>query len=1002
MKIHKTNLWALAGRSSNLLSLSTIALSLLGAGQSMAQLTWTGATDALWSTSSNWTDGTNPGVPANGTALNFGGALYPNPTSFPIDNDVAGLTTGAINFNNNGEVAAAGPPVVVAQNIPFTLGKADLSQTITLGGNINTAISGSAPANSGFTDTINLNLVLNGARTISPNVSGTRTHSINAFGVISDDALGPYVLTKGGGATLGLANTANTFAGAMTITGGTLVATSLQASGTNSSIGSGSVINLAGGSLNLGNVGSTVAIAAISPINRAINFSGSGGINITAVGNVTFSGDFNNTTATNKTFTLGGDANGNIFQGVLAENGAGVLSVTKANFGSWTLTGDNTFTGLLDIPQGSLNVESISDTVGSDMGRSNLFKLGTGVQNGTLNYTGNSATTTRQLQIGFNNGTNISGGAIISANGANGGSGLKFTNADFNTTRPDSATTRPLVLGGSNTDANEISGRIIDLNTNLKIAVTKSGAGLWILSGDNTYTGTNTITGGTLQVNDSTNGLGNSTVATAIILNGGNLSLRNDGAGSNSTIIYGSTSNPAGYNVQLQSTNQVTNFTINVDNLTTNTGNTIQLGPVTQNSAFARVLNVTGGNGYRLTLPSLGLAPTTGQNTTLNPTSANLIITGNVTNPMSGFGPGNFDTLTLSGTSNGNRIDGGISDAAGSSLALGGLTRLTKSGTSTWGLNGTNTYAGITSVDNGTLLLNGNSPLTTGTVTVNGGTLGGIGTLGGAVTVTAAGSLAPGNAGLGTLTLNSSLNVAAQAAGSGKLNFELGPIATSDKIAVGGALTIGPANPAPGVLGFSDFTFSALPGLANGTYPLITGATSLVGSLDATNLTGTLGAGPAQGTLQLNGNNIELLVTGAVSDPFLAWSLGAPFDGDANNDGVENGLAWLLGASGPNVSALGLLPEVTQLPGGGLQLAFDMLPLGERDGAKLILQHSSDLGDPWASVLVPDATGGAAPVTFIVTDSDLVDPKNPLAVTATISSSEAAAGKLFGRLKAER
>ncbi|MGL5019535.1 MAG: hypothetical protein ACRDBP_15480, partial [Luteolibacter sp.] len=258
----------------------------------MAQLTWTGATDALWSTASNWTDGTNPGVPAGG-ALNFGGAVYGAPANFPTNNDLSGLTVGGINFNNTN---------IAGQTAAFSLGT--LGQSITLGGNISTATDAASPTFTTVTDIINLNLVLNGARTISANLNGSRNHGINIFGVISDDASGPYVLTKGGGATLGLAGTANTFAGAMTINSGTLVVTSLQASGTNSSIGSGSVINLAGGSLTLNTVGSTSAIAAISPIDRTISFSASGGINIQTVGNLTFSGPFNNTTATNKTFTL--------------------------------------------------------------------------------------------------------------------------------------------------------------------------------------------------------------------------------------------------------------------------------------------------------------------------------------------------------------------------------------------------------------------------------------------------------------------------------------------------------------------------------------------------------------------------------------------------------------------------------------------------------------------------------------------------------------------------
>jgi hypothetical protein len=41
-----------------------------------------------------------------------------------------------------------------------------------------------------------------------------------------------------------------------------------------------------------------------------------------------------------------------------------------------------------------------------------------------------------------------------------------------------------------------------------------------------------------------------------------------------------------------------------------------------------------------------------------------------------------------------------------------------------------------------------------------------------------------------------------------------------------------------------------------------------------------------------------------------AWSGGAPADGDANGDGVINGVAWALGAANPNVNALSLLPTI--------------------------------------------------------------------------------------------
>ncbi len=131
--------------------------------------------------------------------------------------------------------------------------------------------------------------------------------------------------------------------------------------------------------------------------------------------------------------------------------------------------------------------------------------------------------------------------------------------------------------------------------------------------------------------------------------------------------------------------------------------------------------------------------------------------------------------------------------------------------------------------------------------------------------------------------------------------------------------------------------------------------------------------------------------------PYDTWSGGAPFNGDTNGDGVKNGLAFLLGAANPNVSALGLLPTVMQ-SGGGLVLTFKSLNAASRGGAVLYVEHSSNLGisDPWLGTVVPDTNGGPVNgVTFAVT------PGSPNSVTATISSSEAAGGKLFGRLRAE-
>ena len=271
---------------------------------------------------------------------------------------------------------------------------------------------------------------------------------------------------------------------------------------------------------------------------------------------------------------------------------------------------------------------------------------------------------------------------------------------------------------------------------------------------------------------------------------------------------------------------------------------------------------------------------------------------------------------------------------------VGASGTVTKSGSGTWTLSGTNTYTGATTINAGTLIITGATQATSA-ITFNGGSLG----------------------------------------------FDTGFPVTAASAAVD---------------------------LANGTIKVTgsTGAPSYT-LLTAASITGTpVLAAPVSGyQLQvIDGATDELrLVQTGGGSPYDTWSGGAPFDGDANTDGVPNGLAFLLGAVTPGANATGLLPTTSQT-GGNLVMSFTCLATADRGSSTLTLEYDGDLAGTWLSVPVPGAVGAPNPivettttgsVSFVATDGGTNGNGDALInVEATISdATEAASGKLFGRLK---
>lgn len=143
-------------------------------------------------------------------------------------------------------------------------------------------------------------------------------------------------------------------------------------------------------------------------------------------------------------------------------------------------------------------------------------------------------------------------------------------------------------------------------------------------------------------------------------------------------------------------------------------------------------------------------------------------------------GTGGWGQVTVNSTSN---IGG--SGNINVTAAISGAGGLNKIGSGTVTFSGTNTYDGATDIQAGKLLVNGSNN-GTGAVTVQSGAiLGGSGSIAGAVTANAGGTVSPGNS-IGTLTvasatINGTLLSEYDATGSG----------SADVLAVSGLLTLG-------------------------------------------------------------------------------------------------------------------------------------------------------------------------------------------------------------------
>ena len=192
----------------------------------------------------------------------------------------------------------------------------------------------------------------------------------------------------------------------------------------------------------------------------------------------------------------------------------GTGGIIKNGTGTLRLSDNNSYTGATQLGstgnQGVLEVTKLANGgENSSIGKSSNAATGIvfgGQTTATLRYIGSGDSTDRRFSAG-------GVGAIFDASG---GGALKWTNTNSVTWSGTSNAVRALTFAGTSTHDNTMAAAIGNNGTGAT-SITKKDAGRWILSGNNTYTGTTTIEAGTLELGSSTGG-GNSS---NLILNGG-------------------------------------------------------------------------------------------------------------------------------------------------------------------------------------------------------------------------------------------------------------------------------------------------------------------------------------------------------------------------------------------------------------------------------------------------------------------------------------------------
>ena len=880
-------------KNQNLQHLGFIALAFAGLAADSAQAasnSWGANAAGNWATAGSWTGGVNiPGATSGTTSTDiatFGFTLATSNKAVTVDTDrnIGGITFTGNNSNlayqlSGGNLLLTNAGVIQVDSGATSGTHTDsIASAIAIQGDGGTAAFTSNGANSrGLSFGGGVTGVSTGSNVTTLTLNGSSTTGNNFItGVIADGAGGGKLAVVKDGAGAWSLHGAGTYSGGFTLNGGTIVlqrdSAGAVGSVTSGALGTGTV-TLNGGSVlasSQNNVGNQKNV--FNSINVASGTTILGANTTLAVlrlmGAITGSGTLSNpttgTTATSAMF--GGDLSG--FTGTFDYQNTN--SLTNFRFGNNTGAAATPLTGqTIDASQAKFVVNAsgaitrnvaLNDNIGGSTLKMGSLS-GNGVVMGSFNNNGTDVQAANTYEIGALGLNDVFTGLLSNSTTSN--------QADFN--------------------------------------VVKTGTGSLTLSGTSFYTGTTTVQNGSLiagaAVASATNGaFGNS--ATAIAL-GDATSISSNLSPS---LLTGGAFTVA-RNITVGSSNTATTGVYTIGG---NTANTSTFSGITTLNQSLKVTQVASG--------------------TLN-------LTGNITSGASGT-----QTLTFNNV-------GSVSQSTGVIGGGTGTIAVTQSGAGTTTLSGANTYSGATTISSGILnaatLANGGSNSAIGASTnvaanlvLDGGTLQYTGTTAASTDRnytlgTSGGSFDASGATLGTMTISGNMTASGSsgshtltltgtgtgATGGGTLSGTISNGTSSNTTALtktgAGTWTLTGANAYTG-----DTTVNAgvlaVNGnaIANANKLVINGGkvastgTEVVNTLffgatqQASGTWGATGSGATHiDDVHFSGTTGVVSVTTAPVAGYTTWAnangaTGQTVDQDHDNDGVDNGIEYFMGATG--------------------------------------------------------------------------------------------------------